>query len=124
MQSSGLAQLLHAAKHRCYYCKREMILSRGQPNTVTRDHKVPRSRGGRGAANIVAACARCNNVKGNMTDTEFFAFIQANGLQELCLGLLNASQMLAKRRDKAALRLRQRVAQQEQAWHEKGNTVE
>jgi 5-methylcytosine-specific restriction endonuclease McrA len=43
--------------HRCVYCDRR---------ATTVDHVVPRSRGGRHEwNNVVAACARCNNRKGD-----------------------------------------------------------
>lgn len=34
----------------------------------TREHVVPRSRGGRGSKNIRAACIRCNNSRGNSSN--------------------------------------------------------
>ena len=48
---------------RCQYCnKRERL---------TVDHVVPRSRGGKDQwTNLVAACIRCNNKKGNRTPEE------------------------------------------------------
>lgn len=50
----------------CYYCGKKLTVY-----TITRDHKTPRSRGGRGSGNIVGACWKCNNVKGDMTEWEF-----------------------------------------------------
>jgi len=45
----------------CQYCG-----SRLPPEHLTFDHVLPRSRGGRtGWTNVVAACARCNRLKGN-----------------------------------------------------------
>jgi 5-methylcytosine-specific restriction endonuclease McrA len=49
--------ILNRDRHRCAYCE-------GRASTV--DHVVPRSRGGRHEwANVVAACSRCNNRKGD-----------------------------------------------------------
>ena len=48
---------------RCQYCN--------QREKLTVDHVVPRSRGGRDQwTNLVAACIRCNNKKGNRTPDE------------------------------------------------------
>lgn len=41
----------------------------------TRDHVLPRSRGGRVT---VPACWTCNNIKGDMTPQQWEAFMQAN----------------------------------------------
>jgi hypothetical protein len=65
---------------RCYYCRRRTARS-NEPEWVanpslraTRDHKVPRSRGGSSRNdNIVLACSACNNAKGNLTAIEFMA---------------------------------------------------
>jgi 5-methylcytosine-specific restriction endonuclease McrA len=49
--------ILARDSHRCAYCDRR---------ATTVDHVVPRSRGGRHEwPNVVAACARCNNRKGD-----------------------------------------------------------
>jgi 5-methylcytosine-specific restriction endonuclease McrA len=50
--------------HRCQYCGRSDI-----PLTV--DHVVPISRGGEDAwENLICACVKCNNVKGDRTPDE------------------------------------------------------
>lgn len=62
---------------KCRYCGEQ---------AETRDHVVPRSRGGKGAAaNIVFACLRCNQMKANLNPDEFIthcrkviAFHEAN----------------------------------------------
>jgi 5-methylcytosine-specific restriction endonuclease McrA len=47
--------------YRCQYCGRE-----GTADSLTIDHVVPFSRGGRDLwTNVVTACRRCNNMKGN-----------------------------------------------------------
>lgn len=42
---------------------------------VTREHVVPRSRGGRGGINIAPACLACNTQKADMTAAEFLRFL-------------------------------------------------
>ena len=64
---------------RCFYCKCELALYHGDPkptpdDTATLDHKLPmatRPDLSRCMANIVVACARCNQEKGRMTASEF-----------------------------------------------------
>src|ERR1700712_963641 len=54
--------------HRCVYCASSL----GYDN-ATLDHVQPLSQGGAHApGNVVAACARCNVMKGNMLPHEFF----------------------------------------------------
>lgn len=52
---------------RCWYCGCELAAPIGagvEANTATRDHVVPRSKGGSNhPGNLVAACRRCNNDK-------------------------------------------------------------
>ncbi len=55
--------ILRRDDFRCQYC--------GQRESLTVDHVVPKSRGGRDMwRNLVAACTRCNNRKGNRTPGE------------------------------------------------------
>jgi hypothetical protein len=59
---------------RCYYCACAMSLARGLPHTATVDHMTPKSLGGSNRrANLVAACHRCNDLKGAMTVDAFQA---------------------------------------------------
>lgn len=60
----------------CTYCKREMM-PRGSlsPLEWTRDHVHPESKGGR---RTVPACWQCNNIKGDMLQDEWQAFMAAN----------------------------------------------
>lgn len=52
------------AKFQCHYC--------GSDTDLTRDHVVPRSRGGSNdPENIVYACRSCNAAKGNRTPEEW-----------------------------------------------------
>jgi hypothetical protein len=60
---------------RCYYCGTAIHICDhpklpGQQrmlcwNAATRDHVIPRSRGGGDGSNLVAACWSCNNAKGD-----------------------------------------------------------
>ncbi len=53
---------------RCVYCGTCL-----EPEDVTLDHVYPRAHGGPNVAgNVVAACARCNRLKGDMLPQEFF----------------------------------------------------
>ena len=50
----------------CAYCG--IVLTR---STLTRDHVVPRARGGGGGDNLVPACGPCNRAKGSRTLLQF-----------------------------------------------------
>jgi hypothetical protein len=60
---------------RCFYCGVAVVYTRNQrngdfdprnPNLATKDHVVPRARGGhKGKHNIVKSCQRCNLMKGS-----------------------------------------------------------
>jgi 5-methylcytosine-specific restriction endonuclease McrA len=59
-------RILARDRYRCQYCGR-----RGTAFDLTLDHILPKSRGGRTAAeNLVASCKRCNNRKGDRTPEE------------------------------------------------------
>lgn len=65
-------QLHHAQKGKCHYCDRPMIKAPNYPMSVTVEHLVPKSRGGTNQPhNIVGACSRCNNLRGDMPYAEF-----------------------------------------------------
>ncbi len=56
--------ILRRDNHQCSYC------GTGKP-PLTIDHVVPKSRGGKDMwENLVAACVRCNNKKGDRTPDE------------------------------------------------------
>lgn len=56
--------ILNRDQHKCAYCGRGDI-------TLTIDHIIPKSRGGQDVwENLVAACVRCNNSKGDRTPHE------------------------------------------------------
>lgn len=61
---------------RCHYCGRKTRLHAkdGANDKATSDHKTPKCRGGSGAEwNQASACARCNQIKGVLTEAEFRA---------------------------------------------------
>jgi hypothetical protein len=67
--------LLEQWNWRCFYCAEPVQRNSPDPNhEATKDHMVPISRGGVDyIANIVPACRRCNELKGNKTIEEFRA---------------------------------------------------
>lgn len=55
--------VLKRDNHKCQYC--------GSTNNLTIDHIIPKSRGGEDSwENLVTACIRCNNKKGDRTPEE------------------------------------------------------
>lgn len=55
----------------CQYCGKTEDKLRGRANGLTRDHIMPRSRGGLDEwTNVVAACSPCNSKKDNKTPKE------------------------------------------------------
>lgn len=50
----------------CYYCKRSVPFER-----ITRDHIVPKSKGGKLKDNSVFSCGPCNMAKGDLDIQEF-----------------------------------------------------
>ena len=72
----------------CYYCKCRTYpgpkTGRSKPDTATRDHLIPRSRGGTALpGNTVNACYACNQEKGVLTATEYLAVLMYRKGQEL-----------------------------------------
>lgn len=77
--------------HRCHYCSIVMVspkkvlrnaaIDASLPSNMrTIDHLIPLSRGGgNGTLNKVHACARCNVLKSDMTEMEFFIYIKTYG---------------------------------------------
>lgn len=61
---------------RCFYCKRIMSLTQDirhpEGLRATREHLNPRSLGGGGGGNIVAACLRCNQARGRRPWLQFW----------------------------------------------------
>lgn len=67
----------------CPYCLKEFSVL-----DATKDHLIPRSRGGKAEPeNIVLCCGRCNSEKGALTDKEYaewkrLEFIRNGGLSK------------------------------------------
>lgn len=58
--------LFRRDNHLCLYCGQTFT-----PSQLTRDHIIPRSRGGQDKwTNVATACARCNHAKGARTPEE------------------------------------------------------
>ena len=59
----------------CIYCRRQLAATKaGKPNM---DHRLPIARGGGADVhNLVLACKRCNQIKGNCTEKEFRDLLQ------------------------------------------------
>lgn len=56
----------------CAYCGCAMTLELGLQTTCTREHVIPRSRGGpKTIFNVVAACYKCNKLKRDRDAEEF-----------------------------------------------------
>lgn len=70
-----ISELFYKQKGLCFWCKSPMVLGSGGDRQATREHLVPRSHGGkefvkkagRHQRNIVAACQKCNQARGNMS---------------------------------------------------------
>ena len=60
-----LAELWWKHGGRCKYCGGVTALDGEGHNRATRDHVNPRANGGQQSANLVLACARCNEAKGS-----------------------------------------------------------
>ena len=82
----SLDELIERHDGRCFYCDSAVdptappgSLRKSKPSRLapTRDHLIPRSRGGKGKPNNkVLACYRCNNLKGDMSVAEFRLFLR------------------------------------------------
>lgn len=83
--SPNISNRLKAEKHRhwrknhvkkqnglCFYCRNEMRPEFKNSLAPTLDHYVPIAKGGKDHfENTVAACKRCNELKGNMHGDDF-----------------------------------------------------
>lgn len=67
---------------RCYYCQCKLQPQYFTYNDKSRrkgsiDHMIPVSRGGtHDLDNLCLACVNCNQLKGDMTDKEFFVYLR------------------------------------------------
>ncbi len=64
---------------RCFYCgvPTELNASCSSDRLATLDHRIPRSAGGGRGANLVIACLRCNQLKGDLPEATFRARLYA-----------------------------------------------
>lgn len=78
-----IVALSEAQGHRCCYCLLPIQLERRNgsalpPDFATKEHVTPRSEGGTDDwENLVAACYRCNTVRGNRNPWWFLATVTA-----------------------------------------------
>jgi len=64
---------------RCWYCGEVP-----EPGDLTVDHAKPRSRGGKNFDdNLLPACDYCNNLKSNLTVSEFRKFVKVKVIRNL-----------------------------------------
>lgn len=78
---SLMSELTYACYGReiCYYCGRPI-----SPAKLTVDHKIARCFGGPTITNNLAQCCKgCNNVKGNMSEEEYWEFKKIENIPEL-----------------------------------------
>ena len=61
----------------CHYCRNPMSFTIDKPHSLTIDHVIPRSKGGRNTLkNTVAACRTCNQAKADKDASEFLKTIK------------------------------------------------
>lgn len=70
MTRSQQAQRLFQQFNLCAYCEDELILEYGHKKSLTQDHVVPKSKGGRSK---VVTCYDCNSRKGAQTLFNFLS---------------------------------------------------
>lgn len=107
----------------CCYCGGGMRLGKGRGNSVTRDHREPKSMGGgAGRMNISGACRRCNQLKDMLTAAEFLAaFPTAEAIERaLPMARFDAQVKTAQSKSAASRRWPPRLASDQvrpdQAW--------
>lgn len=69
----GLLNVQYLLEHNplCHYCAKPVAFD------LQIDHKKPISRGGaHSLANLCVACARCNSIKGSLTEGEFLGLLK------------------------------------------------
>jgi 5-methylcytosine-specific restriction endonuclease McrA len=80
LREPKIRKLFKRQNGKCYYCGCEMRMFRKTgphplpPDYATKDHVIPRSKGGVGnIGNLVAACNKCNMSRSSMDAQEFKA---------------------------------------------------
>lgn len=70
--TSELRDLHKRFAGRCYHCRRVTLLTLVRcPMQATRDHLIPRSKGGGEGENVVLSCYKCNQDKGDTMPNDF-----------------------------------------------------
>lgn len=89
----GVGALDQADGKSCPYCGTAMVTRKGGERRPTRDHVLPRCRGGTiGADNILVVCFTCNGDKGDRTLGEFLlALAQVNDPRSYRIAMLISS---------------------------------
>jgi hypothetical protein len=74
------AKMMRRQHSLCFYCKTFVVADgKNGRHSAINEHRIPLSRGGRHYGNIVVACWRCDNLKGDLTDTEFLRGVACAG---------------------------------------------
>jgi 5-methylcytosine-specific restriction endonuclease McrA len=73
MASRHLEKLVEKQRGQCHYCGVRMNRRQNHPQRATVDHVKPRAHGGTREGNTVAACRRCNELKGPLDAETFLA---------------------------------------------------
>lgn len=75
-----LREMVRRQLNKCHYCQRQMNFINGSKSRATREHLVPKSRGGQDTySNMRAACHRCNNRRGDLPYNVYLAFCRLHG---------------------------------------------
>lgn len=63
---SNLRRMFLRERGRCFWCNKELTINGPRDVAPTKDHVLPRSKGGTGKiTNLVLSCHDCNGAKGN-----------------------------------------------------------
>ena len=94
MTRSKQAQRLFQQFNLCSYCSTELELEYGKPNSLTLDHVVPKSKGGR---TKVVVCFDCNARKGARSLFNFLSELHGNDNQKIKGIFRNVTASLSQR---------------------------
>jgi 5-methylcytosine-specific restriction endonuclease McrA len=77
MRDKRLTELFNRQSGFCAYCDTKMTLEIGHRHTATKDHVVPKSRGGNSNIyNLVASCYDCNQKKADKPLYQFLSEVR------------------------------------------------